>query len=490
MNRAKILLTIALSVALWMSFQGRTLTVPFLVQLPQVTGDISPKVPEIQSGAAAVIPAVIPPWRAPTVQFRSSLAGPIRLLARPTSSALRAGMSGHVSILISLEAPQIESKRRLPLNLALVIDRSGSMAARNKLEYAKKAAKIVVGQMGPGDRFALVSFDSVSTVLLPSTPVTDPEAIYSVIDGLTPGGSTNLSQGMADGKAEVLRFAKKDQVNRVLVMTDGLANYGETDPRVLARQAQGCGEGQIAITTLGLGADYNEDLLLSLAEYSGGRYYFIENPDQMTSIYATEMKGLLKTVARNVRVSVQPLGGASMERVIGYRGPAESNKGPFLLGDLSSGQTRRMVVPLNVSALEPGIRKLMIISGTYEDAVKGRPASFLGEVAIQVSNDPQVVSRSANLDVQERVASMGAATRLEEAMIYLDRGQRAQAQSFLLDQVRALKDANGRYRSATLSQQLTQMEGAARALDKIPTQSEDYRNFVKWNKFQAYQLSR
>ncbi|MBI4862621.1 MAG: VWA domain-containing protein [Candidatus Riflebacteria bacterium] len=494
MWKANIVLALALLVAFVAVYHGADLKVPFLVQIA--------KAPTASPPGDVPLPPTTAPR--PTTQVESpspvrvlpppsdSQVGPLSFRVRPAAGAVGLGSSGEVFVLVSLESAVTEARTRLPLNVALVLDRSGSMAARNKLEYAKKAAKIVVNQLTSRDRFALVAFDSVSTVLLPSTQVTDPAAICNAIDALTPGGSTNLSQGMLDGKNEAAKFFKKEQINRILLLTDGLANFGVTNSRELAQMAKEIGEAGIAITTLGLGADYSEETLLNVAEYSGGRYHFIENPEQMAAIYQSEVKGLLQTVARNVKVQIHPGAGASVEQLYGYRGPARAAGEPLHLGDMFSGQTRKLIARMRVPAGQVGRQSpVLTVSLSFEDVARSAGVTATKQIGIAVSADQAEVERSIDLEVQEKVESVRAAVKLEEAMLYLDRGQREAGKQILMDQVRNSRRANDRYfRSTSLARQVLQMEQAAQAIDRLSGQSEAYRNYVKQNRWSAYDLSR
>ena len=138
-----------------------------------------------------------------------------------------------VYVLVEFKVPEEKLRpgvKRPPVNLALVLDRSGSMKAQGKMEYAKRAAKVVVGILTPRDRLAVVEYDDRINVLWPSSPVEAPKMIMRLIDGLTPRGSTNLAGGMMKGVAEVRKNLDLEGINRVLLMSDGLANQGITRP--------------------------------------------------------------------------------------------------------------------------------------------------------------------------------------------------------------------------------------------------------------------
>lgn len=199
-----------------------------------------------------------------------------------------------VYVLIQYQVESIEEDATQPrpaLNLGLVIDRSGSMADRGKLEYAKKAAAILVDQMHPPDRLAVVQYDDRISVLWPSSMVEVPDMIKRRINALSPGGATNLAGGMMRGVDQVLDHLDPKALNRVILLSDGLANRGITNPIEIKKLVRKAKKRGVHISSMGLGADYNEDLMQSIAEYAGGNYYYIESPGQMVRIFQQENRG-------------------------------------------------------------------------------------------------------------------------------------------------------------------------------------------------------
>jgi Ca-activated chloride channel family protein len=162
------------------------------------------------------------------LRFESGLSHPLVL----------AGEAQDVYLHVAVRAPELPPTPRPPLNLALVIDRSGSMASQDKLVHAKSAAEQLVGRLGREDRVALVSYDEHVKLELPSTSAEDTRPVLAAIRALATGGSTNLCGGLLEGVAELRRHLVPEHFNVVVLLSDGLANAGVTDPLEIARHAQ------------------------------------------------------------------------------------------------------------------------------------------------------------------------------------------------------------------------------------------------------------
>jgi Ca-activated chloride channel family protein len=143
-------------------------------------------------------------------------------------------------------------------------------------------------------------------VLVPGIPVNYKNEIQKKIATIEPRGWTNLHSGWLEGSLQVSQHLQPQQLNRVLLLSDGLANAEETNPNTIAHHVQGLAQRGVSTTTLGLGEDYNEDLMELMAQSGDGNYYFIESPEQLNAIFQAELQGIMATIGQKVSLGIRP----------------------------------------------------------------------------------------------------------------------------------------------------------------------------------------
>ncbi|HEU0113496.1 MAG TPA: VWA domain-containing protein, partial [Thermomicrobiales bacterium] len=221
---------------------------------------------------------------------------------------------GEVRLLVRIET-RGEIVRRAPLDLALVVDRSGSMAG-GKLDLAKQAIDEALRRLGDDDRMAVVAYDDQIDLLQPLAAATPRVVTRSrlALAGIAPRGATNLGGGWLTGCRE-LTFAPAEEgrVRRALLLTDGQANAGVVDRGELAARAAGLRQMGVGTTTLGLGLDFDEGLLSALAEAGGGNFQFIADASELPACFDRELRELTAIAGSNVTFGLRLPAGVSAE---------------------------------------------------------------------------------------------------------------------------------------------------------------------------------
>lgn len=284
------------------------------------------------------------------------------------------GRAHLVRALLTIVGKAPDGAGRVPLNLSIVLDRSGSMTGA-PLAYVRDAAALLVSRLWPEDVVSVVAYDSeVETI---AAPVTGPaqKDLEERIRSIRSRGCTNLSSGWLRGRELVATDRREGAVNRILLLTDGLVNAGITDPDQLVGLARTASAQGISTTTIGVGVEYDEELLRRMAEAGGGNAHYIENPDQAPAIFQEEIDGLLALTAQNVVVRLA-LGSAARLVKIHHRYASHhvGNEVRIELGDLYARGPRMLLVeflvPVEDQDEEVEIAKLTV-TGEVLDAAGG-----------------------------------------------------------------------------------------------------------------------
>ena len=396
-----------------------------------------------------------------TPQKKQTASGNISLTTSLGNDHVLLTGDGMLHLAIDLSATKKASAKRLPMNIALVIDRSGSMRG-DKIEYTRRAARHLIEQLTDRDTISIVSYSDNVRVDLPSSPVTKRarRRALDAIDGIRAGGSTNLSGGLFKGQAEVERNLETGQVNRVILMSDGLANRGITDVKALSQQVQKASQQGISVSTMGVGEDYNEDLMTAVADNGGGNYYFIREPQQIAGIFSTELKKMFATVSQRTTVVVTLEDGVDLDQVFGYSYKRSGDKVRIPLAEMFAGQKRSILLSVRVPTVREGNTIVGNVALTYEDVSgRGITRSVDMDLAVQVTRDKRLVEKNRNVGVEERLEEVRVANVMTRAADMLKEGRGADARKVLRQEAKRAasrsKDMGG---SARVDRQVKQLQ--------------------------------
>ncbi len=362
-----------------------------------------------------------------------------------THAKLEAGREQTVDVLIRITPPALNPdpssrpnwKGRPDLNLSLVLDRSGSMEGE-KMIRAREAAMFCVDQMLPSDRLSVVTFDDRIDLLFPSEPVTNKQSMKDLIARVTARGSTALHEAWVRGGLTVSERMLDQGINRVVLITDGLANVGITNTDEIVTQALGLYQRGVSTSTIGIGADFNEDLLMPMAQSGGGNAWHVVEPNDMQQIFQVELEGLVAQFAHTVSLSLIPADGVRIVDVLNDFDLTET--GRYRLPNLQAGSPLDIVVQLKVGAEEIGTQMRLLdlrLGFTPQDA---KNAEVLKQ-AHTVEFASEVDSSAVNHEVIKAVQFLMNARARNEAMKRMDQGDYAGAQDVLVNAVSATRVA-------------------------------------------------
>jgi Ca-activated chloride channel family protein len=327
---------------------------------------------------------------------------------------------------------------RRPTDLVIVLDRSGSMMGE-KIEQARAAVRELVGQLAPDDRFALVTYANLATVTIPFAAA-DARARGGWLETLasvTADGGTNISNGLDVGMDLVEASRKDGRTARVILISDGLANQGDPSNEGLLRRAGRAAHGEYVLSTVGVGADFNEYLMTALADAGTGNYYFVHAGGDLANVFAREFDAARTTVASALTVDVDPGAGIRVVDAGGYPLESTGTGIRFRPGALFAGQERRIWVTLAVPSDALGDRDLGRFTLAYGDAASRstltladvpRIACVTGEDDFYAGIDKEAWARAVVVDSYNKMQA-DVARDVKE-------GRRDQA----LGKVRAFKD--------------------------------------------------
>lgn len=363
-----------------------------------------------------------------------------------------------VYLMLQLVQPRIEfGKQRLPVNISFVLDRSGSMCGP-KMDYTRKAVQFALGNLDSNDIASLVTFDGLVEVPVPAKTAEKKEKMVQLVENIHARGTTNLSGGLLEGVSQVSSNYNQNLVNRVVLLTDGLANKGVTDPYQLTTMVKGIHSKGIAVSTLGVGSDFDEDLLVDMAEAGNGNFYFIDSPDSIPAIFEEELAGLLNVTGQNPTLQITPAENVKIAAVYNYQ-PTWNQGACVDLPDIYNGDTKTVLVALDVTTGDPGPVNIGTINFHYYDVCADlTQLTYNFDLSLEATTDQAMVASGVELKVHKEVELFKAAQAREDAMRDADDGNFDISYSKIKKQVAALNDLYAKSRDSEVGEQAEKLK--------------------------------
>jgi len=350
-------------------------------------------------------------------------------------TVLPANQKEKTVIKVTVEAAEaLPQTSRTPVNLSIVLDRSGSMGG-TKIEQARLAAIEAVRRLHVDDIISIVTYDSVIETIVPAQPARNKDWIEEQIRRITPRGSTALFGGVSQGAAELRKYIEGSYNHRMILLSDGIANVGPSRPSDLAQLGASLLKEQIHVSTIGIGLGYNEDLMTDLAREGGGNTHFVEDASDLARIITSELGEAHQVVARRVVVEVELPDGIEPVRIIGRTGQITKNKIEIPLHQLQGGQSRYALIEVSVPPQQ--VEKRMEIASarvSYDDInAQTQRITDAQNVEVGFSAQQEVVEASAVPAVARELAINVLAEAKDEAVRLVDEGRRQEAGQVLRD---------------------------------------------------------
>lgn len=394
-------------------------------------------------------------------------AAPVEVKAALATPLVQAGKTQTAFLKVSLTGLALPSNAaRLPLNIAIVIDRSGSMSGE-KMNQARQAAIFAVNSLSPDDIVSVVAFDHVVEIITPATRATDKAAITQAIARIDARGSTAIFAGTSKGAHEVRKFLDKTRVNRVVLLSDGLANVGPSSPSELGQLGSALAREGISVTTIGLGLGYNEDLMTQLAGFSDGNHAFVANAQDLVRVFKLEFGDVTSVVAQDVDITIRLVQGARPVRVLGRNAEIVDNTIRTRMSQLGSEQEKFLLLEVDVPAGVSG-KSLNIadVDVAYLNTQNKRRDAVTRHVAVNYSDSADKIATATDKKVMKSAVEQVANFLNKQALQLQDEGKTEEARRLLNDSADYLGRNAAAIGAPELKKQEENVRGQAATLGK------------------------
>jgi len=383
--------------------------------------DMSRKIIVIVMGLAAIL----------LLGAKCSPAASVSVEVGADTPAVFTGKNQLVTVRVLLKPSVASGKGRAPIALALVIDKSGSMQERGKMDNAKRGAIEALKLLGPRDIASVVAYDSRAFVLTEARAVRDMERFRRDISKLEADGYTALYGGVKLGAKQIERFLDSGYIPRIILLSDGLANVGPSSVYELASLGRSLSRQGITITTIGLGLDYDEDIMTALAAESGGNAYFARTRDRLEDIFRRDMEDATTITGRGVRVTLSCEDGVRPIRSVGREGRSAAKE---IIVDVDNlyGAEKYAIFELEIPASEiEATLRAATIKVEYTDALSDSAVVLESSLDIEYTESEDYAKKQRNDEIAAQAEIARNAEVLEQAVVLSDSGKAEEATALL-----------------------------------------------------------
>lgn len=366
--------------------------------------------------------------------FQTAQAASVTLKAGFAQPVMPEGEGGRVYLRVGLEGIAGEGEgRRIPANVVLVIDKSGSMQGA-RIEQAKEAALMAVERLGDRDVLGVVAYSDEATVLSRAGRLRNTDEVRADIRRLRADGRTALYAGVSQGIRELKPFVDPYAVNRIILLSDGQANVGPSSPKELEGLGREAARQNVTVTTIGIGLGYNEDLMSKLALASDGNHAFVEHPNDLVDIFNEEFGDVLSAIGSDVDVIIECPDGFRPMRALGREAKIEGQRVTFNMNKIYGKQEKYVVLELEMDrSSAKGAPQAAKVQVNYTDMATKEKRSLNGDADIRFTKDASEAKASVNGEVMSSVARQVATETNEKAVSLRDSGKVDEARKLLKD---------------------------------------------------------
>jgi Ca-activated chloride channel homolog len=368
---------------------------------------------------------------------------PVTLEARLAQPVMQDGVASKNYLRIGLQGCKPEpSQHRTPVNVSLVIDRSGSMTGP-RIAQAKAAAIMAVSRLTKGDIASVVLFDHRIEVLVPAQEVADPAMFAAAIAGVQPMGETAIHAGVLQGAIEVRKFKDPKRLNRVILLSDGQANVGPSRPDDFALLGAALLADGISVSTVGVGLGYNEDLMAKLARAGDGNHAFAKEPDDLVQIFNKEFDDVLGSCAQTVSIDLELRPGVKVVSALSREGTIEGGRASFKMNQVYAATEHYVLVEVEVdkTLAKAGESSLGLVKVAFTVPQSGARQTIDAPISARFSASEQEVQAGRDLKVTEAVVEQVTRERAQRAILLRDQGKYEEARELFIKNAAEIKAA-------------------------------------------------